>query len=121
MVRHYILKGRELVPVDFWTWAMWFEDHDNRIVKQENIGTCAVSTICLGLDHSFGNGEPIVFETMVFVDGESEVALAPGFESMARCSTYEQALAQHERIAGEVRVFMEAMEARRSRPHRGDD
>lgn len=30
-----------------------------------------VSTVWLGLDHSFGGGIPLIFETMVFAEGDS--------------------------------------------------
>lgn len=53
-------------------WAQWFEDVENRIVKQEAVGKYFVSTVFLGIDHSIGGGRPILFETMVFQkDGAS--------------------------------------------------
>lgn len=30
-------------------------------------GACWVSTVFLGLDHNFGSGEPLLFETMAFL------------------------------------------------------
>ena len=62
----YILEGREIKKVDLMTWAKWFETADRQIGKDEIDGVI-VSTVFLGIDHSFGKGmQPILFETMVF-------------------------------------------------------
>lgn len=47
----------------------------------------------LGLDHQFGDGPPLLFETMVF-KGESAFA---GEEFCERCSTWTEAEAMHQR------------------------
>ena len=45
-------------------------DPDNKWVKQDKIKLDGkeflVSTIDLGLDHSFGGGKPLYYETMIF-------------------------------------------------------
>lgn len=65
---HYILDGKLAIPVpDLMQWALWFERADRRVGLDE-IGPFRVSTIFLGLDHSFGRGPPLIFETMVFTD-----------------------------------------------------
>lgn len=46
-------------------WAHWFETAD-RHVARDKIGRVSVSTVFLGLDHSFGGGTPILWETMIF-------------------------------------------------------
>jgi hypothetical protein len=46
-----------------------------------------VSTVFLGLDHSWGGGAPLVFETMIFGGEHSDY--------QERCSTYEGALKMH--------------------------
>jgi hypothetical protein len=67
MGRVHILQEKVPVPVDMMTWALWLEDHQtDRIGKQEDVAHFWVSTVFLGLDHSFGDGAPLVFETMVF-------------------------------------------------------
>lgn len=44
-----------------------FNDRAGRIVKQEYVGKLYVSTVFLGLDHSWViDGPPILWETMVF-------------------------------------------------------
>jgi len=64
----YILMGKTpIVCNDLMKWAKWMEIK-KRIVKQEKVGRYRVSTIFLGLDHSFMDGaEPLLFETMIFL------------------------------------------------------
>lgn len=63
---YYILNGKEPVEVDnVIEWAERF-DTKNRVVKQTTIGEVKISTVFLGLDHSFGEGAPLLFETMIF-------------------------------------------------------
>jgi hypothetical protein len=88
---------------DLLKWAQWFETTKNRIVKQEHHGPYFVSTVFLGLDHSFAlSGDPaqppILFETMVFDDsnGRTEV-------DQQRCSTWDEAVVQHEAVASAYR------------------
>jgi hypothetical protein len=77
-------------------WAMWFENMERRRVAQDTIDNNWVSTVFLGLDHNFRpSGDPILFETMVFTDGESG--------SMDRYRTWAEAAAGHERIASMLR------------------
>jgi hypothetical protein len=85
--RRYILNDHEPVPCDdLIGWAMWLEKA-NRIVGKDMVGEVRVSTVFLGLDHSFGQGPPMLFETMVFG--------GPLDSACERCSTWEQAEAQH--------------------------
>ena len=72
----------------------------DRHVAKENIKTdngeiVTVSTVFLGLDHSFGDGPPLLFETMIFggaQDGRNE-----------RYEDRATALAGHERAMALVR------------------
>ena len=91
----YILQGKKVVPADLMTWAKWFETGD-RHVANTAIGDVRVSTVFLGLDHSFGHGEPLLFETMIF-GGEHN-------DYQTRCSTWEQAEAQHAEAVALVRA-----------------
>jgi len=62
----YILHEKTpIIEHDLIKWAEWFETAD-RIVKQDKIGNTIISTVFLGLDHSFGGHEPLLFETMIF-------------------------------------------------------
>lgn len=82
----FILEGRMPVPVDLMTWARWFESAD-RVVAKSEVGDARVSTVFLGVDHSWGEGPPLLFETMIFG--------GPHDEYQNRCSTWEQAEAMH--------------------------
>lgn len=64
----YILDGHDVVPVsDIREWGLWFETHyDDRIVASNEVDGLLISTVFLGLDHSFGDGKPLLFETMIF-------------------------------------------------------
>ena len=65
-MRRYVLRGRELVEcVDLMEWARWFETAERHVARDE-VGGVSVSTVFLGLDHQFGNGPPLLFETMIF-------------------------------------------------------
>lgn len=96
---HYILRDKTPLRVPLMQWARWFEDAD-RVVKQEAIETATgqieVSTVFLGLDHAHFGGPPLLFETMIFG--------GPLNEHQWRCSTWEQAEAQHEAAVAQVRA-----------------
>jgi len=94
---YYILVDGEPVPTsDLFTWGEWFETADRNVAKTE-IGETLVSTVFLGLDHSFGNGSiPILFETLVFGGGLDGM--------MDRYATLEDAMLGHERMVARVRI-----------------
>ena len=89
----YILKNKIAVPVEnVLEWGHWFETAD-RIVKQETLSHgYYVSTVFLGLDHNFGSGKPLLFETMVFKGKDM------GDLDMERYSTWEEAEAGHKKM-----------------------
>ncbi len=86
-----VLQGHTpVMEPDLLKWARWLEDDKNRIVRQTAYADEKVSTVFLGLDHSFGFGPPILFETLVFggkLDGE-----------MTRCSTWDEAEKMHDEM-----------------------
>lgn len=83
----FILDGHEPVACDdLMEWGRWFETAD-RIVAKDTVGDVEVSTVFLGLDHSFGEGNPLLFETMVFNGSLNE--------EMNRYCTWEEAEAGH--------------------------
>jgi len=54
------------------------------------VGDIEVSTVFLAMNHNYGNyGPPLLFETMIF-GGEHD-------QDQWRCSTWEEAISQHER------------------------
>jgi hypothetical protein len=89
MMGYYILDGK--VPKsckDASEWGEWFNNcGDSRIIAKTEVGESVVSTVFFGIDHNFGNGPPLLFETMIF-GGKFD-------EECWRCSTWEEAEARH--------------------------
>ena len=95
MTDKFTLDGHEVVPCeDLMVWAAWFETADRHVAKTM-VGDIRISTVFLGLDHNFREGELSLFETMIF-GGEHN-------ESMWRYSTWEQAEAGHEKAVALVK------------------
>lgn len=71
-------------------WCKDFEDTESRRIGQTDLWWGAhVSTVWLGIDHSFGAGRPQIFETMIFYGGRG------GEIYMKRYATAEEALEGH--------------------------
>jgi hypothetical protein len=116
MTDKYILRGHEAVPVeDLLEWAREFEACD-RIVKQEDVGPYWISTVFLGLDHNYMRAchpelehRPLLFETMVF-EGKIARLISLGDRTLTvhesldceRCSTWDEAVAQHEAMVARL-------------------
>lgn len=67
----YVLQGTEPVPEpDLLAWAAWFETADRRVAWTEVAPGLEISTIFLGLDYGWLSPVPLLFETMVFRDGD---------------------------------------------------
>jgi len=88
-------EGNPVEEPDTARWGKWFQTHgDERIIEQTQIGSSTVSTVFLGLNHNFGPGLPILWETLVLggaLDGE-----------MARYSSRQAALAGHKVMCARV-------------------
>lgn len=70
---------------------------DRRVVARTQVGQLFVSTVWLGIDHSWGGGPPLIFETMIF---------GPGLWSelwVERYPTEVAALAGHDRAVAVAR------------------
>lgn len=65
MFPEYYNKQGEIIDIEEW---IKLNDNPNyRIVKQDELSNGKwVSTVLLGLDHNFGGGKPLIFETMIF-------------------------------------------------------
>lgn len=91
------------VAVDALTWAAWFETIDNRRVAEDigedRKGKWRLSSICLGFNHSFGNGPPILFETMLFRQDGS----ADDHCDCWRFSSWEDCMGFHRRMVGQLK------------------
>ena len=74
MILWYMLDDdKNVVPVPDQKDYRFIEDHvldpERKRVALDQVGEYRVSTVFLGLDHSFfGEGPPVVFETMIFAD-----------------------------------------------------
>lgn len=87
-----IYYAKDGQPIDMRSWVGLSERPDYHRVAQTSIDDgVRVSTVWLGIDHSFGHGPPLIFETMIFahhlpeIDGETW-----------RCSTEAEARAMHQ-------------------------
>src|SRR3990167_790601 len=89
MTGTYILNGQTPEHIkDIVEWGRWFETAD-LTVAETKVGKVTVSTVFLGLDHSFGGGTPILFETMILGGKEH------GYQE--RYASLEESMIGHER------------------------
>ena len=75
-------------------WADLFEDMKYRKVMDTYIKNYHVSTVWIGLNHSFGSEDIRIFETMIFGDNEDDEL--DGW--MERYRTEEEARLGHEEV-----------------------
>jgi hypothetical protein len=93
--RYYVLQGHTPVPVhDVLAWAASFE-HKDRIVAQDQIGDYFISTVFLGMNHNWGDGPPVLFETMIFLDDKGDAC--------ERYCTWDEAQAGHAAVCERLR------------------
>ncbi len=91
--------------IDVETWEQLHNNHDYRIIKQEQIGKYFISTIWLGTPHCDLKNPNIIegfhayFETMVFWDEETE---------SFRYDTLEEAKKGHEEVVKEYKEKKDA-------------
>lgn len=88
----YYVFDRETKQVrpttDIAEWTKYFESAD-RHVAVDMVGPWKVSTVFLGVDYGFAQGEPILFETMVFDPDGNDIFCA-------RYTTYGEAWNGHQ-------------------------
>lgn len=112
MSDRYILDatGQPVPEPDLMKWALWMETHE-RHVAETTIGASRVSTVFLGLDHSFSclgpemERIPILFETMVFG--------GPLDEYQERYATRAEAEAGHAAAVAAVQAAVTAAQTRK--------
>lgn len=88
---------RDGSPLDLMEWAEKFTPDRQRVAKT-TIGEAEISTVWLGLDHSFSGGPPLIFETMVFG--------GPLDQEQDRYTTEEKARAGHEAWCERVKAAL---------------
>jgi hypothetical protein len=75
-------------------WGAWRQANDPH-VKETDLPDYWVSTVFLGLDHQYGDGPPLVFETMVFNrTGESDLC--------QRYSSWDDAVTGHDAVVSRL-------------------
>lgn len=103
MGKYYTLAedGKTPIATDMMTWARGM-DAQQRTKKRETIAEGVdVSTVFLGLDHSFGGSVPVLWETMIF-GGEHD-----GYQD--RYTSHDAAMIGHEK-AKRIALGQEAPE-----------
>lgn len=99
-------------PMSMLEWTEAFEQRDKKRVRFDELPLGKVSTVWLGLDHQFGDGPPLIFETMVF-DG-------PLDQECERYSTEEQAIAGHEQMVARVKALDQPKSGLAESPEEGN-
>ena len=88
-------------PITRKQWAKIFE-HGKRIVARTTVGPVEISTVWLGIDHSFREEDPpLIYETMAFWLGTP----TPGHGLEDWCERYttrEQAEAGHTKMCRDI-------------------
>lgn len=88
--KYILVDGIPALEPDLLKWAMWFETAD-RTVGMTVVGRYEVSTVFLALDHNFGCGIPVLYETMIFGPDDAQ-------SDTRRYATVEEAQEGHERV-----------------------
>lgn len=91
-MRTYILddSGKPIPEPDVVAWGKWMEGEGNRIVAKDTLPNgLRVSTVFLGMDHQWGAGPPLLYETMIFPPDSYDDLY------QERYSTREEAIAGH--------------------------
>jgi hypothetical protein len=57
--------GNPVPETDACLWGIWYKATD-RHVGLDQVGDVKISTVFLGIDHQFGIGPPVLWETMIF-------------------------------------------------------
>jgi hypothetical protein len=92
----YKLVGHEVVPVyDIEEWARGFDTKRHVAQTKKFIGHVYISTVFLGLDHSFFSDIPLLFETMIFGGRDNRY--------QERYSTWDEAVKGHKRAVRRAR------------------
>ena len=98
MDEKYILneKGEPVVEPDIKKWGEFFSKSDKRRVANETIDGVRISTVFLGIDHSYDGGCPLLWETMTFCEGMEHPELN---ELQERCGgNFEDARIMHAKM-----------------------
>ena len=93
---NYILDGKTPVhEPDIIKWGAWMETANRSVDVDVVLDNIAVSTVFLGIDHNMIGAGPILFETMVFYNGDGR--------DQYRYSTWEEAEEGHKKVVEELK------------------
>ena len=113
MIDYYDRQGN---PLSLEEWTARLADEGYKRVAETQVGPYWISTVWLGLDHSFAGGPPLIFETMVFATSPDVSGPGPDLECR-RWSTEAEALAGHEEFATLVRATVQETFDEERQPH----
>lgn len=80
-------------------------DWKTRFDLKTQVGKYVVSTVDLGIDHSFGIGKPLYYETMIFEKNGNEIDFSGIYQE--RYSTEEEAREGHKKAIKYVKEELE--------------
>lgn len=110
----YKLVNKQVVPCyDLHEWAIWF-GKAKRSLGRTMIGPFEVCTSFLGIDYNWeATGDPVVFETMIFVKDEEGVrhggdvpilgCMESFFGYMVRYTTWDAAMTGHNMVCQQMK------------------
>jgi hypothetical protein len=104
-VFYYKLQGHKAVPCkDVLEWSRWYEKAD-RHVAETFVGKTRISTIFLGLNHSFHEDDdhPLLFESMIYG--------GPADQEQLRYCFWEDAEAGHQLLVEYARTCQRSPKA----------
>lgn len=81
-------------------------DWETRFDLKTQVGDYEVSTVDLGIDHSFGLGKPLYYETMIFLKGNDLEEENIFVDYQVRYSTEKEARKGHEEAIEFVKDFL---------------
>lgn len=100
--RDRVQYDRDGQPISLERLEQLLADRDYRVVARDEVGPYLVSTVWLGVDHRFGEGAPVIFETMVFAHGGDD-DLGPDLDQRRYC-TEAEARAGHDETVTLIRA-----------------
>jgi hypothetical protein len=80
-------------PIDVLTWADLIENRKYSVIKQTDLGNgFVVSSVWIGIANYFKYNKPVIFETMLFLDGKEYVG------ETRQTSYIQETLEVHEKL-----------------------
>ena len=105
MTGYYVLDGEnKAIPATAKEFSEFVSDPFRKVVSRTELpGDVQISTVFLGLDHGWGRGDPVLFETMIF-GGEYD-------QHMWRYTSRDGAVVGHLAVLDALRAGLDPNEA----------